>query len=248
MSQKLHEMDILDHLQELRRKIIICFSVLVIFFVIAYIKSELLTSLLKSPLGNVDLIFITPVEGFITKIKIAFFGGLVISSPMLFLQTILFVSPGLYKKEKILLFLSLPFIIGLFFSGIFFCFKFILPTTLKYLMSFGNEHMQPMLSVGKYFNFVIMLTLALGVVFELPLVMLLLNKIGIINYKMLAKKRKYVMLMIVIITAVLTPTPDAFTLLAVALPLILLFEISLAIMFISSKISKPRSDKSEQSS
>lgn len=245
MSEELKEIDILEHLDELRKRIIICLLFAVTFSILAYIKSDFITQLLKEPLGDIDLIFITPVEGFLTKTKIALFGGLVLASPIIFLQTLLFISPGLYKKEKIVLFLSLPFVVTLFFSGIYFCFSFILPTTLNYLMSFGNEHMKPMLSAGKYFSFVIMLTVIIGLVFELPMIMLVLTKFGLINYKKLAKKRKYALFMIVVITAIITPTPDAVTLLAVSIPLVLLFEISLVIMFIYDKLSRPKGDKNE---
>lgn len=244
MSNELQEMEILEHLDELRKRIIVCIVFTMLFSILAYIKSDTITALLKSPLGrDINLVFINPIEGFLTKIKVAAFGGIVLASPVLFFQTLRFISPGLHRGEKILLFSSFPFIVSLFFSGIYFCFRFILPTTLKYLMSFGNEHMQPMLSVGKYFSFVIMLTITIGAVFELPMVMLLLSKFGIINYKVLAKKRKYVLFIIVVITAILTPTPDAFTLLAVSIPLVLLFELSLGVMYIYHRFIRRRGDE-----
>ncbi|WZL72501.1 twin-arginine translocase subunit TatC [Clostridiaceae bacterium 35-E11] len=246
MSNELKEMEIIEHLDELRKRIFICLIFTCIFSIWAYIKSDFITALLKSPLGEIDLVFLTPVEGFLTKLKVAFFGGMVLASPVMFLQTLLFISPGMYKSEKILLFSSLPFIIALFFGGIYFCFMFILPTTLKYLMSFSNEYIQPMLSVGKYFSFVIMLTLAIGAIFELPMVMLLLSKFGVINYKTLAKKRKYALLIIVVITAILTPTPDVVTLLAVSLPLVILFEVSLGVMWLYHKVIRREGDENEE--
>ncbi|CAH2213306.1 twin-arginine translocase subunit TatC [Tepidibacter aestuarii] len=240
------EMTIIEHLDELRKRIIICIIFTLIFSSVAYVKSAFIIDILKLPLGDIDLVFITPIEGFLTKLKVAVFGGMVLASPVMFLQTLLFISPAMYKKEKIFLFLSLPFIICLFFGGIYFCFSFILPTTLRFLMSFSNDSMQPMLSVNKYFSFVIMMTLSIGLIFELPLVMLLLSKFGIINYEMLAKKRKYALLVIVVITAILTPTPDAFTLLAVSLPLVVLFELSLGLMYLNNKIIGKRRAKDEQ--
>ena len=230
------EMEILDHLEDLRKKVIICVFFIFILSILSYIKSDEIIDFLKKPLGNIELVFITPTEGFMTKIKVACFGGLVLSSPVIFTQTILFVSPGLYKKEKILLYSCLPFIIGLFLGGIYFCSKFILPITLKFLMSFGGEFMSPMISVNKYFSFVIIIALGLGLVFELPMVMLLLSRVGIVNYKMLSKKRKYAMFIIVVIAAIITPTPDMVTLLAVSVPLIALYEISLCLILIFDKI------------
>lgn len=245
-EQKQKESTIIEHLDELRKRILISCVFILIFSVLAYAKSSFIIAMLKQPLGNIDLVFLAPIEGFMTKLKVALFGGIVLSSPIIFLETLLFISPALYKNEKILLFSSLPFIVGLFFGGIYFCYQIIMPTTLKYLMSFGNEYMKPMLSVDKYYSFITMFTLIMGLIFELPLIMLVLSKFGIINYKMLAKKRKYALLMIVVVTAVLTPTPDAFTLLAVALPLLFLFEISIGILMLFDKVTKRKKNKDEE--
>ena len=236
MHNNKSEMEILDHLEDLRKKLIICVFFVFILSIVSYIKSDEIINFLKEPLGNIELVFITPTEGFMTKIKVACFGGLVLSSPVIFTQTILFVSPGLYKKEKILLYSCLPFIIGLFLGGIYFCSKFILPITLNFLMSFGGAFISPMISVNKYFSFVIMITLGLGIVFELPMVMLLLSRIGIVSYEMLSKKRKYAMFIIVVIAAIITPTPDMITLLAVSIPLIILYELSLGLILIFDKM------------
>lgn len=246
MSSADQEMTIMEHLDELRKRILICILFTFIFSIIAYTKSSTIISLLKAPLGDVVLVFITPMEGFMTKLKVALVGGMVLASPVLFLQTLLFMSPALYKKEKVLLFSCLPFIVLLFFCGIYFSYQFILPTTLQYLMGFSDESMKPMLSAEKYFTFVMMLTVAIGLIFELPMIMLLLSKFGIVNYELLAKKRKYALLAIVTITAILTPTPDAFTLLAVSVPLILLFEISLGLMYLYHKIAGSRRNEDEE--
>lgn len=231
-----NDMEILDHLDELRKRLFICIGFIAIFSILSYIKGDEIIEILKNPLGNIDLVFITPTEGFMTKLKVAFFGGVVLSSPVIFTQTILFVSPGLYKKEKILLFSCIPFIVALFLGGIYFCFRFILPITLDFLMSFGGESMSPMISANKYFSFVIMITLGLGLVFELPMAMLLLSRIGMVSYEMLSKKRKYAMFIIVVIVAVITPTPDIVTLLAVSIPLVILYELSLWLIRIFDKM------------
>lgn len=237
---KKEEMDILDHLDELRRRIIICLLAVMICSVIAYMKAPEIIGILKAPLGDIDLVFITPAEGFMTRIKAAFFGGVVFASPLIFLQTMLFIAPALYKKEKIILFSCLPFVVLLFGSGIFFGYQFLLPMTLQYLLSFGNGLMAPMLSASKYFSFVTGFTLSLGLVFELPMVLLMLSRFGIIDYKMLAKNRKYMILLIAVVSALITP-PDAISQLAVALPLLFLFELSLSLMFIFYKITQRRS-------
>ncbi|WDC85669.1 twin-arginine translocase subunit TatC [Caloramator sp. mosi_1] len=150
----------------------------------------------------------------------------------------LFFSPALYKKEKIIF--TLIVVIGtlLFLMGIYFSFVYILPITMKYLLSFGNESIIPMLSADKYFSFVVLLTLGIGAIFELPLLMVLLSKIGLINYQLMSRHRRTVIFIIFVITAVITPTPDAFTLCFVALPMVLLYEIGLFGLYIFDKIQK----------
>ena len=242
---KQEEMGIIDHLDELRKRIVCCLLAVLLCTAVAYLKAPEIIGLLKAPLGDIDLVFITPAEGFVTRIKAAFFGGIVFASPLIFLQTMLFIAPALYKKEKIILFSCLPFVILLFGSGIFFGFQFLMPMTLQYLLSFGEGLMVPMLSAGKYLSFVTGFTLGLGLVFELPMVLLILSRFGIVDYRLLAKNRKYIILLIAILSAVITP-PDAISQVAVALPLMLLFELSLGLMFIFDKITRRRSIKTNE--
>ncbi|AOT71637.1 twin-arginine translocase subunit TatC [Geosporobacter ferrireducens] len=242
---KQEEMSILDHLDELRKGLIFCLLAVLVCSALAYIKAPEIIGLLKAPLGDIDLVFITPAEGFMTRIKAAFFGGIVFASPLIFLQTMLFIAPALYKKEKIILFSCLPFVILFFGSGIVFSFQFLMPMTLQYLLSFGDGLMEPMLSASKYFSFVMGFTLGLGLVFELPMVLLMLSRFGIVDYRLLAKNRKYMILLIAVLSAVITP-PDAVSQLAVALPLLFLFELSLGLMFIFHKITQRRSIKANE--
>ncbi len=238
------EMNILQHLDDLRKKLIICVLTLIIFSILCYLKSSDIIGLLKKPLGDVELVMITPLEGFITNVRAAVFGGIVLSTPIIFLQTILFISPALYKREKIVIYIAFPFILLLFFTGVFFGFQIILPMTFKYLLGFSGEHMQTMLSAERYCSFVILFTLGMGLVFEMPMVMLVLTKLGIINYKTLSKRRKIVILVIVILSAFFTP-PDVISQMAVAIPLILLFELSLALLFVYYKIVNKKRDTYE---
>ena len=242
LEEKYSEMNILDHLSELRKRIIISLASVLLFTVAAYYKSTDIANLIKAPLGDIDLIYITPIEGFATSLKIAFFGGIIVASPIIFWQTLLFIAPALYKKEKVMLFSLLPVIIMLFLGGVYFSFAFILPLSLRYLMSFGGGYMQPMLSAGSYFSFAIMLIIGLGLVFEFPMVMLILSKFGIVNYKKLARRRKYIVLIIAIVSAVITP-PDVVSQLGMAVPLMILFELSLGFMFIFDKVSNRKTYK-----
>lgn len=235
MTEELKEMSILEHLDELRKRLIICIISIITFSLIAYLKSDEIIIFIKQGVVDINLIFITPVEGFLVKLKVALFAGVIVSVPIIFWQIILFFSPALYRKEKII-FISI-IILGtlLFFIGIYFCFTFILPATMKVLLSFGKESMQPMLSADKYFSFLFILILVTGVIFQLPLFMILLSMLGIIEYKILVKYRKIVLFNIFVLTAVLTPTPDAVTLCLVALPMVLLYEFGLFVLYVYDK-------------
>lgn len=244
MDNQQIEMTMLEHLEELRKRIWIVLFCFCGSFIFTYAQVSKIITLLKVPLGNVQLVFITPMEGFLTKLSVAGLGALVIAMPVILWQILAFIAPGLYKKEKKALLIWLPFMSILFAGGVYFCYRFILPTTLQFFMSFGSEQMQPMLSAQKYFTFVSMLILIIGLIFELPLLLLLLHILGIVKYEMLVRKRKYALLMIVIITAVLTPTPDAFTLLAVSIPMALLFEVGLGLMYFYQRMVGRKKDES----
>ena len=238
------EMSILSHLDELRKRLIFCLFTILIGSLAAYFQAQNIIGFLKVPLGEIDLIFISPTEGFILTLKAAFLGGVVLALPIIFWQTMLFVAPALYLKEKIILFAAFPFMIILFGCGAFFGFSFLLPMTLHYLLGFSEGLMVPMLSASNYFSFVTSFILGLGIVFELPMVLLILSKFGVIHYKTLAKKRKYMLFLIIILSAIITP-PDAISQLAVALPLVCLFELSLGLMFLFEALARPKSQRIE---
>jgi len=222
----------IGHLEELRQAIIKSIVFIIATSIIVYTFTDKIFSQLVRPLGG-TLVFIAPQEAFITNIKIALFGGLYFSSPFILYQAWDFISAGLKKRER--KYASL----GVFFSFIFFvigsCFGYflIVPIGIKFLMSFGTANVIPMISVGKYVSFVCMLTLVFGMVFQLPLIILLLTKTGIVKPQTLAKNRKYAILVIFIISAILTP-PDVITQCLMAIPLIGLYELSIFL----SKISR----------
>ncbi len=216
------------HLAELRMRLIwICLS-LGICFAVVYPNSERLLIFLQRPLGQ-KLIMISPTESFMVYLKLSFFGALILSVPMILYQLWAFVAPGLYPSEKRL---ALPFVIFTtlcFALGAVFAYELALPIGLKFLLKFGGDLVTPMISVANYVSFVGMLLLAFGFVFEFPVLIVLFVKLGLVTSAFLRKNRKYVILGIFIIAAVLTPGPDVFSQFLMALPLWLLYEISLVI-------------------
>ncbi|MBM3253402.1 MAG: twin-arginine translocase subunit TatC [Candidatus Omnitrophica bacterium] len=223
---------LIEHLEELRRRIITCLAVVLITSLIAYVRvKEILESLVK-PLGNT--IFISPAEVFVVYIKVAFFCGIILASPVILFQLWQFVGVALTPTERRYIVLVVPASVILFFLGGIFAYFMIIPLGVKFLLGFATEYVVPMISINKYVNFIGILMLATGVIFELPLVILFLNGIGLVSPKSLRQNYKFVIVLMLIIAAIITPTPDIFTQLLVSIPMILLYEVSIWLAHLSN--------------
>jgi len=225
------KMTVIEHLEELRWRIIT--SLLSILFCSAggYFIAKNIMDILDEPLGGYKLVFLTPSEGFVTHIKISLVTGLVMASPMVIYQVWAFIEPALTVTEKKYALFFIPLIIIFFCSGVLLATYLVLPTGVKFLLNFSTlDNLQPMLSVNDYFSFALSVIISCGVVFELPLVALLLGKLGIISSVTLAKQRKYAILAAFIISAIITPSVDPFSQVLVAIPIMFLFEISIILL------------------
>jgi sec-independent protein translocase protein TatC len=241
------KMPLAEHLVDLRKRLIISLvSVLAGFFLcfnysedlfralifpmkfeIGFIMKSPFVSLTPSKIRNASLIFTAPGEAFWMHMKIAFMAGLVLSLPVIFHQFWKFISPGLRQKEKKYV---LPFVTSatvLFLFGAGFCMLFVLPFAMNFLLTYKTENMTPMLSVGSYVDFCLKFILSFGAVFELPIAILFLTRIGFVTPKTLAKNRKYAVLVAFIVAAILTPTPDVFNQTLMAIPIIVLYEVGI---------------------
>src|SRR5208283_80665 len=182
----------------------------------------------KDKLQSTKLVFLAPAEAFWMNMKVALVVGLLLSLPVLFLQLWKFISPGLHQKEKKYI---VPFILVttiLFLAGAAFCFFIVLPFAMAFLLTYKvGDFLMPMLSVGQYVDFCLKFILAFGVIFELPIAIIFLTKMGIVTPKGLARNRKYAVLLAFIAGAILTPTPDAFNQTLMAVPIILLYEVGI---------------------
>jgi sec-independent protein translocase protein TatC len=219
------------HLEELRKRLIVCFIAVGIGFVISYGFKEYLFQILVNPLVKVmqpgdSLIFTGLPEAFFTYLKVAFLAGLMLAAPVIIYEFWIFVAPGLYDKEKRLLlpivFLSTFFFIG----GALFGYFLVFPWGFKFFLGFATETIRPMPSMKEYLGFSAKLLLAFGLVFELPLVITFLARLGVVSVDFLKKNRKYALLLFFAGAAVLTP-PDVVTQIMMALPLMLLYEIAI---------------------
>lgn len=242
-----HKMPFTEHLAELRKRILISLGALLFFFILSFNYSEKIFSLLMLPMKKTvaiikeppylvlvpskiksqSLIFLGPAEAFWMHLKISLISGFVIALPVIFYQFWKFVSPGLLPKERKYIF---PFVIsasGLFFIGAIFCFIIVLPFAMNFLLTYKTENLVPMISVGKYVDFCLKFILAFGAIFELPLIILFLSRMGIVRPETLARQRKYAILGAFVVAAILTPTPDAFNQTLMAVPIVLLYEVGI---------------------
>ncbi len=223
----------LSHLKELRDRILVCVVAIGIAFVVTYHFKEKIFTFLMEPFVKVMppksfFIFTGITEAFITYFKISIVSALFLALPIMLYEFWKFVSPGLYEKEKRYVY---PFIIWgslCFLMGLSFCYFGVLPFIYKFFVGYSAEYIIPMPDLKGYMAITLKLLTVFGIIFELPLVVYYLSKAGIIHYRMLASKRRYAILAIFIVTAIVVSS-DAAGLILVALPLWGLYEVSILI-------------------
>ncbi|MBC7661142.1 MAG: twin-arginine translocase subunit TatC [Chitinophagaceae bacterium] len=233
--ENLKVMGIFEHIEELRERLITSVFVLVVMFAICYYFTPQILGFLKVPLtsapGAPTLYFTGPMDGFMAKVKIGFFTALILSCPVWLYQVWKFLEPALYEKEKKYV---LPFMISsisLFIAGIALCYYMILPLALKYLIELGTEMgAQSMITINEYLSLIMLMMAGFGAVFETPVVLTMLALLGVITAQDLRSNRKYVVIGIFIVAAVITPTPDPVSQFAMALPTWILYEGSIVII------------------
>ncbi|HEV8132158.1 MAG TPA: twin-arginine translocase subunit TatC [Acidobacteriota bacterium] len=231
------KMTFLEHLEELRTRLIystiaiaVGFSVCLFFyvqlfhFILAPIKKVL-------PEGRKELFYLTPTEGFGISMKASLIVGIFVASPFILWQLWLFISPGLYRREKTY---ALPFLLGstiLFLLGGAFAYLIALPRALEFLINF-NPELRPMITASEFFDFAALVILGMGVVFQLPVLIGFLSMFGITTPRFLWHNFKYAILIIFIVAAVISPTGDAVNLFVFALPMVALYVLSIGISLV----------------
>lgn len=228
---------ILEHLEDLRKSLLISVIAIVLAAVVAFYYSDYILAIIQRPLKpmELDLIFIGITEGFYIKLKLAFFGGLVLAFPIIAWQIYRFVAPALFPKERRYVVILIPLMILLFAAGVLFAYFGVLKLVISFLILVAGD-LEPMLTVDKYVSFVLAFTIPFGLIFELPVIVYFLTRLGIISPEWLSQKRKYALLAIFIIAAVLTPGPDPISQCLMGVPVYLLYEISILV----SKLSRPK--------
>ncbi|MFH0726288.1 MAG: twin-arginine translocase subunit TatC [Pseudomonadota bacterium] len=241
-----------DHLDELRKRLITCFIAIGVGFVVSYGFSEKLFDILTHPLVSVmksgdKIIFTGVAEAFFTYMKVAFIAGIGLASPVIVYQFWMFVAPGLYEKERRLVIPVVLLSTVFFTGGALFGYFIVFPVGFKYLMSFGTETIRPMPSMREYMGFASTMLLSFGLVFELPILITFMARLGVVTVAFLRKNRKYAILINFVVAAILTPSPDAISQILMAGPLMLLYEISiLGAKIFGKKSVAPESDTGDE--
>lgn len=236
---ELPKMSFLDHLEELRKRLLISLIAVAVGFLACWAFAEPIFGKLQEPLTDFlpkgdKLAYTRLTAPFFLYMKVAFFAGLFVAAPVVLMQLWLFIAPGLYKRERRL---AAPFIIfgSLFFIlGGYFGYRFLLPATCAFFVETGKQFKQ-MVTVDDYFSFASTIILATGLVFETPILIFFLARLGIVTPAFLMQKFKYAIVLSFVIAAIVTPTPDMVTQAALAVPMILLYLIGVAVAYLFGK-------------
>lgn len=230
------DMPVISHLEELRNRIIYSILAFLVALVIAFQFREFILSVALYPYPEgFNPIVLDVTERILNYLKISVVAALIIASPFIIGQLWAFISPALLPNEKKLFLPAVPIILFLFLAGAAFGYFVILRFALSFLLTFGSEEIVNQIRLNNAINFVTNVSLACGIAFQLPVVVLLLSRAGIVNDRMLRSKRKVAILVNFVLASVLIPTHDPFTMILIAAPMILLYEISIIIAKISSR-------------
>ena len=228
LMQEASSMSVVDHLSELRTRLVIAIVAIIIGTLGAYYYVEDILQILVAPAGK--LYYTKPTEAFFTYMKISLVTGCIVSGPVWFYQIWAFIVPALSKGEKKVTFMVVPTAVVLFVVGVLFSYYLVLPMAIQFFIGFGTDELQPLFSIGQYIDFVIAFILPFGITFELPLILIALGILGILSSDRLREYRKMFILLAFIIGAAISPTPDMLSQTMIAGPMILLYEISYGVL------------------
>ena len=224
MSRNPDDLSFVGHLEELRSRLIKSLLAVLVAACFFYAFIDKILVVLIQPVGKV--VFTSPADAFVARVTLTLYGGVLLALPVIIYQVWRFVAVGLKDNERKYIFLLAPFSLLFFLAGGLFAYFIMIPVSLRFLLSFSSDFIVPMITIKNYISFAGMMILAFGVVFELPLVLVFLTKIGIVTPQFLAEKRRHAIVFILIVSALLTP-PDAVTQIIMSVPLVVLYEIGI---------------------
>jgi sec-independent protein translocase protein TatC len=246
-------MTVVEHLGELRKRVVISLLAIVAGVVACFIAKDWLFEVLKRPLRGVDglepeLVTLSPAEPFMTVLKVAIYAGFLLALPIVFYQFWAFIMPALYERERRRVLPYVLFTTVLFLSGVVFAYFVVLPVGLRFLVGYGGDIFSQQLRASEYIGFVSMFLLGFGVVFEIPAVVLLLSAAELVSAQTLIRGRKYAVLVIAVISMVLTPSQDPVSMMLMMGPLYVLFEFGIALARITERRRRKRRQRLAQAS
>ncbi len=229
-------MSFLEHLEELRRRIIYCLIAVAVGFFACWAYAEKIYAVMQAPIMTAlrnngmaeKLVYLNPTEPFNLYLKVAAMAGLFVASPFVLYQVWLFISPGLYRNEKRYVFPFMFSSVALFLAGGIFGYKIVYPAALDFLISYGKQF-QPMITIGEYTDLFLTIIIGMGIIFELPVLVFFLSLMGIVTAGFMWKNFRYAILVIFIIAAVVTPTTDILNMCIFAAPMIGLYALSIGV-------------------
>ena len=226
MTRNPDELSFFEHFDELRRRLIKSLVAVIVAACLFYPFVDSVLAFLIRPVGRV--VFTSPSDAFVARFMLVVWGGVIFALPVILYQFWRFVSAGLKAHERKYVVFFAPLSLALFFAGSAFGYFVMIPVGMKFLLGFATDFMVPMITVQNYLSFVTTLVLAFGVTFELPLALMFLAKIGVVTPAFLAQKRRHAIVIILIVSAVITP-PDAVSQMIMALPLVVLYELGIIV-------------------
>ncbi len=224
-------MSLMEHLEELRKRIVHSAIYLFIGFIVAYIFHEKLYGFIQAPLDNlhIKLNYTHPMDPLNLYLQVALIGGAILAAPFILYQVWLFIAPGLYQKEKRFVIPFMSATVGLFLGGASFGYFFVLPGALKILiLGFGNKF-NPIVTIEEYTGFFLSVILGLGISFEMPILIFFLALFGIVSPRFLWKNIRYAILAVFLVAAIITPSPDPWTMCIYAIPMLCLYIIGIGV-------------------
>jgi sec-independent protein translocase protein TatC len=230
-------MTFLDHLEELRKRIFYSLIALCVAAVVGFFFSQRVTDLLTRPVPS--LVFLAPAEAFVVQLKVALVTGIFLAAPVLFYQFWRFVRPALQKHEAKYIAVAVVVSSVLFVVGVAFAYLVVVPVAMKFLLSFETPKLHAMISISEFVGTVGAFLLACGVIFQLPIIMFFLAKLGVITPKLLMKNQRIAIVLIFIVAAILSP-PDVFSQILMAIPLFVLFELGVLATYLAKPRRKPQ--------
>jgi len=226
------ELPFSEHIEELRQRIFLVLGIILMLTCLAFIEVKSLVKILELPITNVKFFQLSPGEYFISTIKISFYTGLLFSSPFIVGQLILFLLPGLTKKEtRIILPLLLSSLV-LFGLGLAFSYYTLIPAALNFFLNYSEEVLEPFWSFDQYFEFILVLFYSTGLAFQIPIIQILIGLLNIVSPKQMLNAWRYIILISTILGAILTPSTDPLTQLLLSLAILLLYFSGLGILFL----------------